>query len=814
METKQGGDAGQLTSSSAGKVLAAETSTAQVNAGDIEVSAYLMDGENKELPNGEYDVRFGIYTTDRTESDPFPSDTDKGSRVWEETQKVTVENGLLKTYLGATTPIPASFNFAASNYYIGIRVAEDAEMTPRKRIGAVPLARTAMNAITAGGLTVGNAAGNVPTSNGTLNTNLNADLLDGQHAAAFQVAGSYQPAGSYDNYLAWKLQSSATDAGQKINTNKGAIFVGANGIVTSRLLSTLTVSPTYGSEDNTIAQGSTIITVDTTGNMQGGGSGTAGGGINLTLNTIDSPTFTTVSLTTLDLGTNTITDGNFTGDWNFNTGNLMNIASATVTGNFNLTASTNLIFGGVTSLGETTSPTDSGAYMVGANDEFANSASTNVQGVLNDLDAAIAGGGPGGMWTLAGGTIYPTDITNNFEIGGGYGATGVSISNAGNIQANGNITADGLINSQTISSAANFTGTVTAATSFLAPTFDTSAAAALNIGTATQTGLTLGRAGAATTINGSALTIGPTSWTATPTISGLVTATSGLTSTGTLTASNGLTLTTGALNLTATSGSLALSGLSASSINTGANNLLVTSGAFNTTATGINGTAIGATTASTGAFTTLSSSGITNLATSGASNVNIATTGTGATAIGNATGTFQLSSSGGLNVTTAGALTGVASLDTINVSSTALTFTGAAPTISVSTAATAINLDAGTTGVVNIAGTSTGNVNLAGGSAGTGCTVTNATGDFACTGNITGSSSGTVGFWSRTGTTLSQATANDALSLGSGTISTTGTVTSGLINSQTISSAANFTGTVTAATSFLAPTFDTSAAAA
>ena len=73
----------------------------------------------------------------------------------------------------------------------------------------------------------------------------------------------------------------------------------------------------------------------------------------------------------------------------------------------------------------------------------------------------------------------------------------------------------------------------------------------------------------------------------------------------TLTASNGLTLTTGALNLTSTSGALSLSGLSASSISTGANNLTITAGNFNTTSTGINSTAIGATTRSTGAFTTL-----------------------------------------------------------------------------------------------------------------------------------------------------------------------------------------------------------------
>lgn len=49
----------------------------------------------------------------------------------------------------------------------------------------------------------------------------------------------------------------------------------------------------------------------------------------------------------------------------------------------------------------------------------------------------------------------------------------------------------------------------------------------LKIGTSSQNGLTLGRIGSATTINGSGLTFGPTAWTATPTISGVTTLTSG-----------------------------------------------------------------------------------------------------------------------------------------------------------------------------------------------------------------------------------------------------------------------------------------------
>ena len=65
-----------------------------------------------------------------------------------------------------------------------------------------------------------------------------------------------------------------------------------------------------------------------------------------------------------------------------------------------------------------------------------------------------------------------------------------------------------------------------------------------------------------------------------------------------------------------------------------------------------------------GSFTTLSSSGATDLGTTGASNVNIATTGTGNIVLGNATGTFRLISNGGLNVSTAGALTGVSGIAT------------------------------------------------------------------------------------------------------------------------------------------------------
>ncbi len=115
-----------------------------------------------------------------------------------------------------------------------------------------------------------------------------------------------------------------------------------------------------------------------------------------------------------------------------------------------------------------------------------------------------------------------------------------------------------------------------------------------------------------------------------------LTGNSSITSTGLLTASNGLTMTTGALSLTSTSGSINSTGL-------------------------------------TGLTYSLSS----GTAAITAPTLNLNTSATGNTAIGNSTGTFALTSSGGLNVSTGGALTGVASIDTITVNSTNITFAGA-----------------------------------------------------------------------------------------------------------------------------------------
>jgi hypothetical protein len=76
-----------------------------------------------------------------------------------------------------------------------------------------------------------------------------------------------------------------------------------------------------------------------------------------------------------------------------------------------------------------------------------------------------------------------------------------------------------------------------------------------------------------------------------------------------------------------------------------------------------------------------------------------------------------------------------------------------------------LTLNAKGAGTISINGAATGDVLLGGGSASTGCTVTNSTGALACSGSITGASTGTVGYWARSGTTLSPATSNDIISV-------------------------------------------------
>src|SRR4030043_1692957 len=93
-----------------------------------------------------------------------------------------------------------------------------------------------------------------------------------------------------------------------------------------------------------------------------------------------------------------------------------------VNGSVRIASGFDLYIGSV-GLGSTLSPTSSGAYLIGANDEFDYSSSTNVQGVLNDIDAAIAGVGGSNYWTLNSNELYPDSTSYNVGIGATYVGT-------------------------------------------------------------------------------------------------------------------------------------------------------------------------------------------------------------------------------------------------------------------------------------------------------------------------------------------------------------------------------------------------------
>jgi len=117
----------------------------------------------------------------------------------------------------------------------------------------------------------------------------------------------------------------------------------------------------------------------------------------------------------------------------FNSSGVIKASTATINGNLNLTAPSNLIFGGTTNLGETTGAADSGAYLIGAFDEFDNSNSLNVQAVLNDLDAGLSTALTGAaLWTDAGTYLYPTssEVLGNSAVGGANKIAGLYLADS------------------------------------------------------------------------------------------------------------------------------------------------------------------------------------------------------------------------------------------------------------------------------------------------------------------------------------------------------------------------------------------------
>lgn len=98
----------------------------------INYQGKITDAQDHDL-SGNYQMMFNIYTL-----------ATGGTAVWMENHtSVDVSHGLFNVLLGALTPLNLPFD---QDYYLGIKIGNDAEMQPRRRIVSVGTAYRAENA--------------------------------------------------------------------------------------------------------------------------------------------------------------------------------------------------------------------------------------------------------------------------------------------------------------------------------------------------------------------------------------------------------------------------------------------------------------------------------------------------------------------------------------------------------------------------------------------------------------------------------------------------------------------------------------------
>ncbi len=88
----------------------------------------LRDDDNKAVTNGTYSLTFKLYI------DAIGTPT---TPAWQETQSAVVEDGVFSVNLGSVTPFTVGFD---QQYWVGITLAGESEMTPRIKLTTAPYA--------------------------------------------------------------------------------------------------------------------------------------------------------------------------------------------------------------------------------------------------------------------------------------------------------------------------------------------------------------------------------------------------------------------------------------------------------------------------------------------------------------------------------------------------------------------------------------------------------------------------------------------------------------------------------------------------
>jgi hypothetical protein len=248
---------------------------------EISYQGKLTNASNVAVANGDYAMVIRIYDAASGGSCLWSARGDCGSPT---ARSVAVANGIFSIMLGETGDNPITLDFNSS-YYLGIQVEADAEMTPRKKVGAAGYAfntdrldgldsatantvstivardgsgnfsagtitatltgAASLNVLKSGDTLTGNldfGANTLTTTNTTVVTNLNADLFDGLHSSAFQTALTNPVTGTgVINYLSKFTGTSAVsdsviyDDGTNvgIGTTSPGFKVDVNGIINS-----------------------------------------------------------------------------------------------------------------------------------------------------------------------------------------------------------------------------------------------------------------------------------------------------------------------------------------------------------------------------------------------------------------------------------------------------------------------------------------------------------------------------------------------------------------------------------------------------
>ena len=103
----------------------------------ISYQGILSDASGNPKPNGNYSITFSLYDV-----------LSGGSALWSETKTISIKKGLFSTLLGDETPFNSNLKFD-KQYFLGIKIESEAELSPRLVLSSVSYSISSVNADTA-----------------------------------------------------------------------------------------------------------------------------------------------------------------------------------------------------------------------------------------------------------------------------------------------------------------------------------------------------------------------------------------------------------------------------------------------------------------------------------------------------------------------------------------------------------------------------------------------------------------------------------------------------------------------------------------